>query len=41
MSNGEVKLANQRYSSIKNDYSLIFNQNAEITAVEDDESIQS
>lgn len=40
-SNGEIKLANKKYSSIKNDYNIIFNCNAEITLVDDDESIQS
>ena len=38
-SNGEIKIANKKFSSIKNDYSIIFNSNAEITIVEDDESI--
>lgn len=39
LSNGEVKLANKKFSSIKNDYCLVFNNNAEIIPVEDDESI--
>ena len=38
-SNGEIKLANQKYSSIKNDYNIVFNMSAEITLVDDDESI--
>ena len=41
LSNGEVKHANKKFSSIKNDFSLIFNMSAEIIEVQDDESIQS
>lgn len=39
--NGEIKIANKRFTNIKNDYSIIFNMNAEISLVNDDESIQS
>jgi len=40
-SNGQVKLANLRFSSIKNDFSLVFDTCAEIKECEDDEKIQS
>lgn len=36
-----MKLANLRYTSVRNDYSLIFDVNSEIRKVEDDESIQT
>lgn len=41
MSGGTVKLANTRFTSVKNDYSLVFDIQAEIKKVEDDESIQT
>lgn len=40
LSNGNVKIANQRFSSIKNDFCLVFDRNAEITEVPNDESIK-
>jgi replication factor A1 len=30
MSNGSVKIANKKYTSIKNDYCIIFDKNSEI-----------
>jgi ssDNA-binding replication factor A large subunit len=39
LSNGQVKLANLRYTSVKNDYSLVFDVFSTIDKVEDDESI--
>jgi replication factor A1 len=36
-SNGEVRLANKKFSAIKNDYCIVFNINAEITSVGDDQ----
>ena len=38
-SSGQVKLANQRFQRIKNDFCLIFDKNAEIVEVPDDRSI--
>ncbi|TNV82843.1 hypothetical protein FGO68_gene14201 [Halteria grandinella] len=38
--NGQVKLSNSRYTSIKNDFCLVFDRNAEIIEVADDQSIQ-
>jgi len=40
-SNGTVKLANQRYTSIKNDFCLVFDKQGEIVEVPDDESIKA
>ena len=40
-SNGQVKLANLRYTSVKNDYGLVFDIHSKIEKVADDESIQS
>jgi hypothetical protein len=34
-------MANLKYTSVKNDYSLVFDVGSEISKVEDDESIQS
>lgn len=36
MSNGIIKMANQKYTSIRNDYQLIFDRNSEIVEIEDD-----
>lgn len=38
-SGGQVKLANLKYTSIKNDYTIVFDCNSEIIMVQDDESI--
>jgi len=35
-SNGNVKIANKKYTSIKNDYCIIFDKNSEIEEIEDD-----
>jgi hypothetical protein len=35
-----VKLSNQRFTSIKNDFCLVFDRNAEIIEVPDDSTIQ-
>ena len=41
MSNGTVKLANQRFCSIKNDFALVFDKSASIEECEiDDETIE-
>ena len=40
MSSGTVKLANRKFSSIKNDFCIVFDRNAEITEVPDDSSIK-
>lgn len=40
-SRGCVKLANCRYTSVKNDYCIVFDLQSEIRMVEDDESIQT
>jgi hypothetical protein len=34
-------MANQKYTSIKNDYSIVFDKQSEIEEVDDDFSIQS
>ncbi len=39
MSNGTVKIANQKFQRVKNDFCLIFDKNAEIVEVPDDTSI--
>ena len=39
-SGGQVKMANMRFSSIKNDYSLVFDCHATIKETGDDENIQ-
>lgn len=38
--NGQVKLANKKFTSIKNDYCLTFDQNADIVEVGDDAMIK-
>lgn len=38
-SNGTVKIANQRFTSIKNDFCLVFDRQAEIVEVPEDASI--
>ena len=35
-SNGSVKMANQKYTSIQNDYSIVFDRNSEIEEIADD-----
>ena len=40
-SNGTVKIANQRFTSIKNDFCLVFDKQGDITEVPDDESIKA
>jgi len=40
-SNGTVKIANQKYTSIKNDYCIIFDRSSEIQEVEDDNRIEA
>ena len=40
ISNGTVKIANQKYSSIKNDYCINFDRSSEIQEIEDDTKIQ-
>lgn len=39
-SNGSVKIANQKFTSIKNDFCLVFDKQADIVEVPDDSSIQ-
>ncbi|CDW72882.1 replication protein a 70 kda dna-binding [Stylonychia lemnae] len=39
-SNGSVKIANQKFTQIKNDFCLVFDKNADIVEVPDDQSIQ-
>jgi len=39
-SNGTVKLSNQRYTSIKNDFCLVFDKQGEIVEIPEDESIK-
>ena len=39
-SNGGVKMANKKYTSINNDYQIIFDRNSKIVEVEDDIKIQ-
>ena len=38
-SNGVVKMANKRFTSIRNDFCIVFEKNAQINEVEDDGSI--
>ena len=38
-SNGTVKVANQKFQRVKNDFCLVFDKNAEIVEVPDDTSI--
>lgn len=40
-SGGSVKIANQKYNSIKNDYCIIFDRNSEIKETEDDSKIKN
>jgi hypothetical protein len=40
-SGGNVKIANQKYTSIKNDYTIIFDRNCVIEAAKDDQRIKS
>ena len=39
-SNGQVKLANKKFTSIKNDYCLTFDQNADVLEAEEDNQIK-
>ncbi len=39
-SNGQVKLANKKFTSIKNDYCLTFDQNADVIEAEEDNTIK-
>lgn len=39
-SNGTVKMANKRFTSIKNDFCLVFDKQGDIVEVPNDESIQ-
>jgi len=39
-SNGSVKMANQKYTSIKNDFCIVFDRNSEIEEAEDTDNIQ-
>ncbi len=38
--NGQVKLANKKFTSIKNDYCLTFDQNADVAEAEEDNQIK-
>ncbi|CDW80181.1 replication protein a 70 kda dna-binding subunit-like [Stylonychia lemnae] len=38
-SNGQVKISNQKFTSIKNDFCLVFDKHADIVEVPDDDSI--
>lgn len=40
-SNGVVKMANRKFTSIKNDFCINFDKGAEIIQVNDDESIRT
>jgi len=40
-SQGQVKLANKKFSSVNNDFCINFDKQAQIKEVEDDEQIQS
>lgn len=40
MSGGKVQLANQRYTTLKNDFCIVFDKNADIVQVPNDVSIQ-
>jgi replication factor A1 len=39
-SKGQIKLANLKYTSIKNQYTIVFDKNSEIQEVKDDMQIQ-
>jgi replication factor A1 len=41
VSNGTVKMANKKFTAIKNDFCLIFEKNAKIVETEDDGTIAS
>ena len=41
ISNGQVKMANQKFTSIKNDYALILDNNSQIMEIDDDLAIQN
>jgi len=41
MSNGSVKIANKKYTSIKNDFCITFDKNSEIEEIDDDNKIQT
>jgi replication factor A1 len=41
LSNGQVKIANTRFQKVKNDFQIIFDKNAEIVEVPDDNSISN
>ena len=41
MSGGTVKMANQRFTSIRNDFCITFDQHAEIIEVPDDSAIKN
>jgi replication factor A1 len=40
-SNGSIKIANKKFTSIKNDYCITFDKNSQIVSVEDDEDIKA
>ena len=40
MSGGKVQLANQRYSTLKNDFCIVFDKNADIVQVPNDKTIE-
>ena len=40
LANGQVKIANKKFTSIKNDYCLTFDMNGDIQEVEDDAQIK-
>jgi ssDNA-binding replication factor A large subunit len=40
-SNGTVKMANQKYTSIRNDFCIVFDRNSEIKEVADDDNISA
>jgi len=39
--NGQIKPANKRYTSIKNDYQITFNKETEIKEAEEDDAIKA
>jgi replication factor A1 len=39
--NGKVNMANTKYTSIKNDYSIVFDKNSQIEPVGEDSTIKS
>lgn len=40
-SNGSIKMANKRYTSVRNDFCIVFEKNSEIVLAEDDGSISN